>query len=430
MTELFLKFKEEDGKERRIAVDQDKFTVGRGSDCDLSIVNNSLSRVHISIERFADVFIVSDCNSSNGTKLNGKTLSEPTGLKTEDILNLGDSFEIVTEMVADTDSASFDASSVAETPSSRPNVQASAESSSQAISPMYFLLLPLFFLFVVVAVFIGFFALSPTKQVAENRDVFIRSDEPKTKSSDDEEIDEPTPKPSKTEPTKTPASNSAENSPTTQPTAEISDPKLIETPKINTELDKVERNAYAFMRKIAANDSNPVLTNPQLQVLSAKINQLKASSSLRDNLKSARQGKSSIESLARERNLLPQFLATAAMANLGSNRGDVSSNAGQIRDTLNELRESVGNNLADDCLLMMAAYSEGASGDKSKMRDRLAQATKGSQLSARQIRTIWFLKESGKISDTQFDLAIRFLAIGTISQNPKDFGVSEEPLIF
>jgi FHA domain len=430
MTELFLKFKEEDGKERRIAVDQDKFTVGRGSDCDLSIVNNSLSRVHISIERFADVFIVSDCNSSNGTKLNGKTLAEPTGLKTEDILNLGDSFEIVTEMVADTDSASFDASSVAETPASRPNVQASAESSSQAISPMYFLLLPLFFLFVVVAVFIGFFALSPTKQVAENRDVFIRSDEPKTKSSDDEEIDEPTPKSGKTEPTKTPASNSAENSPITQPTVEINDPKPVETPKINTELDKVERNAYAFMRKIAANDSNPVLTNPQLQILSAKINQVKSSSSLRDNLKSARSGKSSIENLARERNLLPQFLATAAIANLGSNRGDVSANAGQIRDTLNELRESVGNNLADDCLLMMAAYSEGASGEKSKMRDRLAQATKGSQVSARQIRTIWFLKETGKISDAQFELAIRFLAIGTISQNPKDFGVSEEPLIF
>jgi FHA domain len=430
MTELFLKFKDEGGKGRRIAVDQDKFTVGRGSDCDLSIVNNSLSRVHISIERFADVFIVSDCNSSNGTKLNGNTLSEPTGLKTDDILNLGDSFKIEAEMIADSDTASFATASSADIPASSPNVQATVESSSQSISPMYFLLLPLFFLFVVVAAFIGFFALSPTKQVAENRDVFIRSDEPKTVISDDENIDEPTPKPSKTEPVKTPASNSAETGPTAQPTAETSNPKPIETPKVNTELDKVERNAYAFMRKIAANDSNPVLTNPQLQILSAKINQLKASSSLRDNMKSARQGKSSIENLARERNLQPQFLATAAMANLGSNRGDVSANAGQMRDTLNDLREKVGNNLADDCLLMIAAYNEGAAGDNYKMRDRLAQATKGSQLSARQIRTIWFLKESGKISDAQFDLAIRFLAIGTISQNPKEFGVSEEPLIF
>jgi FHA domain len=430
MTELFLKFKDEGGKERLIAVDQDKFTVGRGSDCDLSIANNSLSRVHISIERFADVFIVSDCNSSNGTKLNGKTLSEPTGLKTDDILNLGDSLEIEVEMIADSDTASFATANTAEISATSPNVQPSVENPSQSISPMYFLLLPLFFLFVVVAAFIGFFALSPTTQVAENRDVFIRSDEPKTVISDDENIDEPTPKPSKTEPVKTPANNSAETSPTTQPTAETTNQKPIETPKVNTELDKVEKNAYAFMRKIAANDSNPVLTNPQLQILSAKINQLKSSSSLRDNLKSARQGKSSIENLARERNLQPQFLATAAMANLGSNRGDVSSNAAQMRESLDELRGSVGNNLADDCLLMMAAYSEEAAGEKRKMRDRLAQATKGSQLSARQIRTIWFLKESGKISDAQFDLAIRFLAIGTISQNPKEFGVSEEPLIF
>jgi hypothetical protein len=50
--------------------------------------------------------------------------------------------------------------------------------------------------------------------------------------------------------------------------------------------------------------------------------------------------------------------------------------------------------------------------------------------SSRRIRTIWFLKENGRITDSQFEFALRFLAVGTISQNPADFGVNAEAVRF
>jgi hypothetical protein len=294
---------------------------------------------------------------------------------------------------------------------------------------MFFIIAPLVFLFVVIAGLIGFLVLRPNTEVTENRDIFIRSGTPLNPKSNDDI--EPTPKPTVIEPiggTKTEVNNSATPSSTANKASDNTEVTI--TPKFSNDFDKVERNAYSFMRKIAENDTNPVLTNPQLKILSEKINQVKSFSSLRENLKSARLGKSTLENLARERNLKPQFLAIAALAKLGNERGDIANNASQMSGVLNDLREFVGNNLADDCLLMMAAYSEGASGENKKMRDRLAGLTKSSQLSARQIRTIWFLKDNGKITDTQFELAIRFLAIGTISQNPKEFGVSEEALNF
>ena len=67
MTELWLTFQDENGENKRILVEQEKFGVGRHSENDLSIPNGKLSREHIKIDRFGDVFVVSDCDSSNGT---------------------------------------------------------------------------------------------------------------------------------------------------------------------------------------------------------------------------------------------------------------------------------------------------------------------------------------------------------------------------
>jgi hypothetical protein len=50
--------------------------------------------------------------------------------------------------------------------------------------------------------------------------------------------------------------------------------------------------------------------------------------------------------------------------------------------------------------------------------------------SSRQIRSIWFLKKNNHITEAEYESALRFLAIGTITQNPKDFGVNAEAIVF
>ncbi len=92
MVELWLKFTDEYGETRRSLVEQDNFTVGRHSDNDLSMATGKLSREHIEIEHYADVFVVSDSGSSNGTTLNGADLTERVTLRNDDVLNLGVSF--------------------------------------------------------------------------------------------------------------------------------------------------------------------------------------------------------------------------------------------------------------------------------------------------------------------------------------------------
>ena len=63
-----------------------------------------------------------------------------------------------------------------------------------------------------------------------------------------------------------------------------------------------------------------------------------------------------------------------------------------------------------------------------KMRNMLQDIATKSSESPRTIRSIWFLEKEGKITKTEFEKALTFLAIGTITQNPKAYGVNAEAL--
>lgn len=90
-----------------------------------------------------------------------------------------------------------------------------------------------------------------------------------------------------------------------------------------------------------------------------------------------------------------------------------------------------GNQLAEENLLIIAFYDQGVEGKTLEIRDMIGDLTRQfPNVSSRQIRSVWFLKENEKISDAEFDLALRFLAIGTIMQNPKDFNINAEAINF
>jgi hypothetical protein len=60
------------------------------------------------------------------------------------------------------------------------------------------------------------------------------------------------------------------------------------------------------------------------------------------------------------------------------------------------------------------------------MRNMLQKLATDSPQLVREIRTIWYLKKNNKITDSEYEFALRFLAVGTIMQNPKAFGVNTE----
>ena len=430
MTELWLKFKDEKGEDRRVLVEGNKFVVGRHSECELNIPNGKLSRQHIKIEAFGEVFVVSECGSSNGTTLNGARLSDPVAIQDGDVLNLGGGLEIEAELVSDRpkagkqpptgedenaedDNSSSDSAVTGGAGGSGSSVSASSGSS---IPTGIFIAAPvLVILFLVCGggflIFFGGFGGNGGDGRNNDRVTYYPTPD---------DTPERSPTPQKTSSVGGTTTSPSPESTNTQPTPEITDEKK-----------KIEINSAAFLQRIALNDPTAFLKSTEIDVVNSKISQIKTSSALAENFKAVKSSASQFQSLAQSKGLKPQFLAVAALAEMGGNRGNPLEVAQKMLPIFGELRISLANNLADDNLLMIAAYDQGKAGKFKDLRNTLeALAKKNPSVSPREIRTIWFLKKQGKITDADYEFALRFLAIGTITQNPKDFGVNAEAVIF
>lgn len=427
MTELWLKYRDENGEDRKVKVEGGKFTIGRHSDCNLAIPNNKLSREHVKIDSFGEVFVVSDCGSSNGTTLNGARLSDPVALQNGDRLNLGGGLEIEVETVSDRPKSSRRAAddedydddySAGNYAAGAGGGNSASAAGASSIPNFVFIAAPALVIIFLVCGGGMLFLFGGNKPDDNRRTPEISTYSP---TPDDEETPEnsPTPRPSSTTGGGTTVSPSP-GSTVTQPTPQTSD-----------ELKKIELSSGAFMQRIALSDPSAFLNSTQIEIVRSKLSQFKGSGNLAENFKAVKANASQFQSLAQSKGLKPQFLAVAALAELGNNRGNPLEVAQRMLPIFGELRVTLSNNLADDNLLMIAAYNQGKVGKFKDMRNSLeALAKKNPNASPREIRTIWFLKKEGKITDAEYDFALRFLAIGTITQNPQDFGVNSEAVIF
>ena len=64
--------------------------IGRGSDCDIVIKSQAVSSHHARIHKTSKGWALSDLDSHNGTKLNGKFIDKPQLIFDEDMLTFGD----------------------------------------------------------------------------------------------------------------------------------------------------------------------------------------------------------------------------------------------------------------------------------------------------------------------------------------------------
>ena len=70
-------------------LDKKKLVIGRNHDCGVVIDNVIVSREHAIIEFVNDAYLLSDLGSSNGTFLNGRKISEPITLSSDDTIQIG-----------------------------------------------------------------------------------------------------------------------------------------------------------------------------------------------------------------------------------------------------------------------------------------------------------------------------------------------------
>lgn len=428
MTEIWLNFTDEDGYPKRVSVGRDNFVIGRHPDNDLCISDTRLSRQHLQIERFGERITVTDCNSSNGTTLNNEDLFETETLRDGDVLNLG-GVEIRVEFVSANEEnfAPVVQESAPKIEETRPT--ATAQSVPQTIGGIpsnFFFIAPLIGLFVLL--FIGglIYVIGGNSDNNPNNELV----DAKTPTEiDPDKTPRKTPEKDKTPTSETPPINSGNNIPNTTPTPANSG--TTPTPVASSGSEKVKQNATEFMRRIAENDPNPFLKNDQAERVSQKINSLKNSSSLAENLKAIGRDKSQFETLASSKDLKPQFLAAAAL----NEGGNPVETAKTMLPILGKLKIPLSTDFADDCLLMIAAYNQGKNGDPKGLSQKMEGLSKklskeGKSVTTRELRSIWFLKNNGKLTDAEFENALSFLAIGVIMQNPKEFGINAEAVVF
>jgi pSer/pThr/pTyr-binding forkhead associated (FHA) protein len=67
-----------------------QFSIGRDSSCDLAIADMTVSRRHAQLERTADGWLLSDLESTNGTRVNGWRVRGKVPVKPGDLVSFGD----------------------------------------------------------------------------------------------------------------------------------------------------------------------------------------------------------------------------------------------------------------------------------------------------------------------------------------------------
>jgi hypothetical protein len=67
----------------------ERFTIGRDASCDLAIADMSVSRQHAQLERSPDGWLLSDLESTNGTRVNGWRVRGQVPVKVGDLVSFG-----------------------------------------------------------------------------------------------------------------------------------------------------------------------------------------------------------------------------------------------------------------------------------------------------------------------------------------------------
>jgi pSer/pThr/pTyr-binding forkhead associated (FHA) protein len=72
-----------------INVTGSRLLIGRDPECQLRPLSEEVSPLHAELKIFADIAVLIDLGSANGTRVNGRTLKGPASLRTGDRIEIG-----------------------------------------------------------------------------------------------------------------------------------------------------------------------------------------------------------------------------------------------------------------------------------------------------------------------------------------------------
>ncbi len=403
-----------------MVVDSKRFSIGRTPENDLFLDDTSLSRRHALIEEFDGAFNLSDCGSSNGTLINGRTIVGAAKLQDWDVLTFGGVGDILARLQDDsqtnnslTQSTPMSAGSpvypqYAALPSPPSNVSATvggAQSASWLSAPVIAIGAA-----VVILLVAGLVLLITDAGRGRGTKQIVTKKQPTPVASNDANENVETPTPGET-PT-TPNTGEVESSPGDHG---------------GSDLSYIEASASKLLTAISR-DTRPVLTEKPLKEIDGQIQRYRNSpSSVRESLRAMKRDIGAVTVTAKSNGLKPALAAYATLARMDTDggRGDPVQVASQICPALNRMIRIFGDELANDSLLSVAGLEEGAA-----LQSKITRLASRVNDSPTTIRSIWYLHKNQIIRDETYRFVLRFIALGIISQDPQKFGIAAEPLTF
>jgi hypothetical protein len=358
-------------------------SIGRGEENDVMIDAPGVSRRHAVIGHYSDGAQISDCNSQNGTFVNGRRIVGSAPLNTGDVISLGGVCEI-TVVTRAGDAQPAPAAGVKKAP------PVSGKTSNKALMTPIVALATIAVIVVIAAV------------------VIFHSSGVDT----DPGFKTPTPTPA------------AFVSPSpTDPSIRLDG---------SAPLDRIESAAKQLMRRISRDsqvydfpDESP------LRDISGAIGQCCQSASLAAALQTISRNRDEFIRLAGNQ-ITPDLLAYAVLAETNGGANGAGANPRRLMDTarsmapkLISLRNTFGDETADSVLIFVAAYPEGVF---PRGGHPLLSRIPGDN--PMRERKVWSLARRGKFKPGQYEFVLRFIAYGIIAGNPKHCGIDSPKLDF
>ncbi len=394
------------GKGSRIPVQSRRFTIGRNPDNDLSIQDSSLSRRHAVIENFGGVIQISDCGSQNGTRVNSDPVIGGVVLRDGDVITLSETCELTVRIGSNGgDSpdppaplhASFPAP--ASTPATvsppvpyqQPSVPGQSWLSAPVIAAGSVVVILVFAGLLILILGLG------------------SEDRPRRPTTN---INSQTM--TNVEPIETPLDPQTET--------EVGNTGVEVTGSAS--LEHVEKAATQVMRRISSDDKTYGFSEKALRDIDQKVQEFRSRSGFASSLAAMQRASQSISTEARREGIEGGLVIYVALAN---SDGDPVATARAVMPELLRLRAIFGTGDADSSLILIAASRVGKAERRSHPLLAVIRRLVKNPLTQ---RNVWFLHERGGINSEAYNFVLRVLAVGVIAQDPRQFGIEADPLVF
>jgi FHA domain-containing protein len=398
-SEVTLILTDEHGRSRKVPVRSGRFTIGRGADNDLVVDDAGLSRRHVVIETYNGIVQISDCGSANGTFLNGIPISTTAVLADGDVISMGSLPDVRVEL-ARQDGAAQESNSPRLVGRNVGQVNKQSSDGLQWLSP------PIIATAAIVMILIAAGALLWMSR----RDGSGSSTNPAERAG---QVDAQPQDRSET--------------PAVLPRDQNRKPGVCGEMSV----ERVEKEAVEVMVRSTSDRQRYEFPPSALADIKQTIERYCKSGDVPIALRSIAQQKSDIRADVNRRGQgIEPYLVTYAVLGQadGVQKGTDYAAAGrQMLPVLVAVRIHFGTD-ADSTLIALAAYTMGPGTKKSHPLLAVIRRIVESNPSAK--RNVWYLHERNGISTEAYQFVIRFLALGIIAQNPREFGIEGEPFAF